>query len=218
MANSRTSAPAKQGRPALRGFLSALPLLALLAGCAAKKAGGPLLLHPVPPAGPPYALEQGALVFAGPGFRVSARPLDWRLVEEHLARAGEKSPFGDQPGDAGRFLFLQVRLENHSPKRLVFNPLQAALRGPNAGPVLPLDTSDLHAFAGEDRDAEARSRVFRSLSFDGQATLRPGESLERFLVFPSPEEAKPLTLTLEEIWLGAESFDLQFPFEAFPGR
>lgn len=192
---------------------------ALLVACAAPKVTGPLLVHPVPPpAGEPYALAQGALVYAGPGFTVSARPWDWRLVEEELRAAGGKSPFGDKPGETGRFLFFRVRLENRSAKNLVFNPMRAAVLREGEAPVPPLETSDLHAFAGEEGEADARSRTFRRVGFDAAVTLRPGESLERYLVFRSPAEAKLLTLALDDLWLGAQDHDLKFGFEAFPGK
>lgn len=191
---------------------------ALIAACAAPKARGPLLAHPVPPKGPPYALVQGAIVYGGEGFTVSARPWDWRLVEEELRAAGGKSPFGDAPGDAGRFLYFRVRIENRSTKNVVFNPMQAALLREGEAPLPPLETSDLHAFAGEEEGAAARSRAFARVAYDVAVTLRPGESRERYLVFRTPAEAKLLTLALDDLWLAAKSHDLRFEFEAFPGR
>lgn len=202
--------------------LAAAGLVVLFAACAAPQPRGPVLLHPVPP--PPsagdYALAQGALVFSGQDFTVSVRPWDYRLVAGELSRAGEPSPFGESEEDTGRFFFFRVRLENRSSRRLVFNPLYAALLREGGAPIAPLENSDLLAFADEGiAAAEARSRAFRRLSFDGAATVRPGETLERYLVFPAPEEApKTLTLFLDELWWGATSFGPKFLFETYPGK
>ena len=198
--------------------LAAVGLAVLLAACAAPKSRGPLLLHPVPPAAGDYALTQGAIVFSGPDFTVSARPWDPRLIARELIGTGEPSPFGEGEEGAERFLFVRLRLDNRSSRTLVFNPLRAALLREGEAPLVPLENSDLLAFADEGiAAAEARSRVFRRMSFDGAATVRSGEALERYLVFPAPEKsAKELTLALDEIWWGSTSYDLRFGFEAYP--
>jgi hypothetical protein len=196
-----------------------LILAALLAGCAAPKAQGPLLLHPVPPTDAGYALSQGAVVFTAPEFTVSARPWDWRLVEEELKRSGEPSPFGPEAGDASRFLFIRVRIENRTAQRLYFNPLRAGLLRPGEAPIPPLENSDLFAFAGEEqREAETLARTFRRFCYDAAAAVPPGQTIERYLAFRAPEEAKLVTLELDDLWLGSKSFTLHFPFEAFPGK
>ena len=194
---------------------------ALAVSCAAPKAKpGPLLLHPVPPTLEGYALVQGALVFTRPEFSVSARPWDYRLVVKELREAGAASPFGDTEAEAGRFLFLRVRFENHSNRALVFNPLRASLLRESDTPVVPLENSDLLAFADDKiADAEARSRTFQRVCFDGTATVRGGGVLERLLVFPTPKEApKQLVLELDDLWLDSKSFSPLFIFETFPGK
>lgn len=200
--------------------LAAAGLALFITACSAPRPGGPLLLHPVPPAAGGYALVQGTLVFSGQEFTVSARPWDYRLVAGELSRSGEPSPFGDGEEAVGRFLFFRVRLENRSSRTLVFNPLHAVLLREGEAPIVPLENSDLLAFADEEiAAAESRSRVFRRLSFDGAATVRPGEALERYLVFPAPESApQALTLFLDELWWGATSFGPKFVFETFPGK
>lgn len=200
---------------------AALGAFAIVAGaCAAPpKATGPVLLHPVPPTQPQYTLEQGAIVYTDPGFTVAARPWDYRLVAAELRAAGEASPFGDDEEATGRFLFLRVRLENRSTQSLVFNPMRAWLVSEDAAPLLPLENSDLFVFA-DDRaaEAEARGRAFRRLCFDISTTVRPGASLERYLVFKAPAEPeKQYHLVLEDLWLGSTGHDLRFGFETFPG-
>jgi len=204
----------------LRPRLFAACALALACGCAGqKKPTGPLLLHPVPPAAEGYALVQGAIVYTGPGFTVSARPWDYRLVAEEFARAGDPNPFGKDEAATGQFLFVRLRFENRTAKSLVFNPLRAMLTGNNEAPILPVENADLVAFADENlAAAEALARVFRRVSFDLTATVPAGGTLERYLVFRSPKEArKEILLRLDDLWLGSSSFDLVFPFEAFPG-
>jgi hypothetical protein len=194
-------------------------LTALVAGCAAKLTG-PLLLHPVPPTAEKYTLAQGAIVFAGPDFSVAARPWDYRLVAEEFRRSGEPCPFGENDAEVGRFLFFRVQLDNRSARTLVFNPMRASLLRQGEAPLIPLENSDLFAFSGEDQaGAAARGKAFRRVSFDATATIRPGQSLERYLVFRSPDEAdKRIALTIDDLWLDTKSFDLRFVFEVFPGK
>lgn len=198
---------------------AALLLAAPPLGCAGHRGlTGPFLVHPVPPTAEGYSLAQGALVFTGPEFTVSARPWDWRLVEKEFRDACENNPFGSKPGDTGRFLFFRVRLENRSTQPLVFNPLRSSVLREGEAPLLPLENSDLFAFSGGEKGVEALARVFRRVSFDGTATVKAGGSEERYLVFRSPAEAKLLSLELDEVWVGSASFTLRFPFEAFPGK
>lgn len=202
-----------------RSLAAAAALAAVVAACATKPTG-PLLLHPVPPTADKYSLAQGAIVFSGPDFSVSARPWDYRLVAEEFRRTGEPCPFGKDDLEVGRFLFFRVLLENRSTRTLVFNPMRASLVREGEAPVVPLENSDLFAFAGDDlAGAEARGRAFRRVSFDITATIRAGQTLERYLVFRSPDEAlKRIVLELDDIWLDTKSFDLTFVFETFPGK
>jgi hypothetical protein len=163
---------------------------------------------------------QGATVFSGPCFTVSARPWDYRLVAEELARSGEPNPFGRDEAATGKFLFVRLRFENRSTKSLVFNPMLATLASEGGTPIVPVENADLVAFADENLAvAEALARVFRRLSFDLTATVAAGGTLERYLVFPAPKEArKEIALRLDDLWLGSSSFDLLFPFEVYPGQ
>ena len=80
----------------MRRLAVAAALVVVVAACATPKPTGPLLLHPVPPTGEPYSLVQGALVFSGPDFSVSARPWDYRLVAEEFRRAGVLRELGGE--------------------------------------------------------------------------------------------------------------------------
>ena len=202
------------------GILSATVALAALAVACATTPNVPLLLHPVPPTVQRYSLSQGAIVFSGPDFIVSTRPWDYRLVAEECRSSGEPCPFGDDEAAVGRFIFFRVRLENHSARTLVFNPMRASLLREGEAPLVPLENSDLFMFAKDEHaDAEARGRVFRRMSFDGAVTLRPGQEIERYLAFRSPKElASRFVLEIADLWLDAKAFDLYFTFEAFPGK
>lgn len=220
MGNSATKPGGHAPDGAAAVLLAAALLGVLFFGCATTKPKGPLLLHPVPPILEDYSLAQGASVFSGPDFSVSVRPWDYRLVAEEFRRTGESSPFGESDEATGRFLFLRVRLENRSARTMVFNPMRASLLRPGEAPLVPLENSDLFAFAGEKIDAaEKQGRAFRRVCFDITATVRPGQTLERYLVFRSPEEeVKQIALAIDDLWLGPKSFDLKFLFEGFPGK
>jgi len=214
----RASAPVKRARSIfLTTALAAT--VALLVGCATA-VKGPLLLHPVPPTLEKYSLTQGALVFSGPDFSVSARPWDYRLVAEEFRAAGETCPFGTDDTQVGRFVFFRVRLENRSTRTLVFNPMRASLLIEGEPPLIPLENSDLFAFTSEDSTGvEERGRAFRRTCFDLPVTIRPGQSVERYLVFTSPEDPpQRVAVELGDLWLDSKSFTLHFVFETFPGK
>jgi len=204
----------------VRSLTAAATLAVVVTACAMSKPTGPLLLHPVPPTVDKYSLVQGAIVFSGPDFSVSARPWDYRLVAEEFRRAGEPCPFGKDDTEVGRFLFFRLLLENRSTRTLVFNPMRASLLREGEAPVPPLENSDLFAFAGEDLPgAEALGRAFRRVSFDITVTIRAGQTLERYLVFRAPEGAiTQIVLELDDLWLDTKSFGLNFVFETFPGK
>jgi hypothetical protein len=203
-----------------RSLAAAAALAIAVAACATPKPTGPLLLHPVPPTIDNYSLSQGAIVFSGPNFSVSARPWDYRLVAEEFRRSGEPCPFGDDEATVGRFLFFRILLENRSTRTLVFNPMRASLLIEGEAPLIPLENSDLFAFTGDEpAAAEARGRAFRRVSFDITATIRAGKTLERYLVFHSPDAGtKKIALAMDDLWLDAKSYDLRFLFETFPGK
>lgn len=215
----RSSAPDRLPRVRSLGAVAAL-VLGVLVACGPRALRGPLLLHPTPPSVDGYALDQGAIVYSGPEFSVSARPVDYRLVAKEAALSGEPSPFGEGEEGAGRFLFVRVRLENRSKRALVFNPMRASLLRSEEAPLVPLENSDLVMFAGDDlAGAESVARSFRRLCFDGTTTVRALSSTERLLVFPAPEEAgKEMTLAIDDLWLGSASVDLRFAFEVYPGK
>lgn len=202
------------------GRLAVASALAVLVAACAAGPSGPLLLHPVPPTLDKYSLSQGAIVYSGPGFSASARPWDYRLVAEECRNSGEPCPFGEDETAAGRFIFFRVRFENRSVRTLVFNSMRASLLRKEETPLLPLENSDLFMFAGEEQvGAEARGRAFRRMSFDGTVTIRPGQEIERYLVFRSPKEAASrFVLEIDDLWLDAKAFDLYFAFEAYPGK
>jgi hypothetical protein len=149
---------------------------------------------------------------------VSARQ-DYRVVAVEFRLAAEPNPLATARRP-GRFLFLRVRLENRSSQSLTFNPMRTWLVSEGNAPLLPLENSDLFAFADEKiAEAEAHGRAFRRVSFDATVTVRPGQALERYLVFTAPDKAAKLySLAIEDLWLGSRSHDLRFGFEAFPGK
>ena len=200
--------------------LSLAACLLALAGACATPATGPLLLHPVPPVEKDYALVQGAIVYSGPGFTISARPWDYRLVVEEITRSGGRNPFGEGESAAGNFIFIRVRLENRAAKSLLFNPMRATMTEGTETPLTPVENADIVAFADENSAAaEELARAFRKLSFDLTATVPAGGTLERYLIFRAPEEhPKALELQLDDLWLGSTSFDLRFRFETYPGK
>lgn len=193
----------------LSTVLSSLVLAGLtLASCASGLRGGPLLLHPVPPQAERYVLSQGALVFEGHGFRVTARPVDWRVAAKDFDR---------EAADLADFVFFSLRFENSTNQSIFFNPVRATIYTQKRDFSLSLDLADIYAMNREDPGLEATMKHFRDISYDGSVTVRPGKSEERYLVFPVPKgKLKTIELTLDDLFVGSESFDVAFLFEAFP--
>ena len=195
-----------------RSISTVLPSLVLaalvLSSCASGLRGGPILLHPVPPREEPYALSQGALVFARPGLRVTARPVDWRVAEKD---------YGRKAGDLSNFIFFSLRFENFTNQSIFFNPLRTKIYTQKRKFSLALDISDIYIMNRKDPGLEEKAKRFRTISYDGSVTVGPGKSDERYLVFPVPTgKLKTIELTLDDLFVGSESFDMTFLFEAFP--
>ena len=195
-----------------RSHATVLPSL-ILAGlmfssCASGVKGGPVLLHPVPPRGAPYVLSQGALVFDGPGIRVIARPVDWRVAERD---------YGREAGDLSNYIFFSLRFENSTDQSIFFSPVRTTIYTQKRDFSVALDLSDIYLMNRKDPGLEEKAKHFQKLSYDSSVTVRPGKSEERYLVFPVPTgRIKTIELTLDDLFVGSESLSLSFLFEAFP--
>lgn len=201
----------------LRILGTAVVLAASFCGCAGMPKG-PLLLHPLPPESGEYTLSKGALVFRGEEVEVAARPVDWRVVERQFSEEGAGSPLGGAEGSYGAYVFISLRIANRSHQPLVFAAQRCYLRKKGRRLGSALNLSDIYVMAAQDDDAEGRLRSFRERFFDGDTSVASGTSKEKYLAFRAPKgKVKVLELMIDDIFLGAESRDLSFPFEVFPG-
>ena len=202
----------------LRFALRILCAGALFGGCAGAGVKGPVLLHPLPTQLEGYRMSGGAVIFETTDITVTARPLDWRVVGKHYQREEMAVPYGDETDVLSAFVFFSLRFDNRSPHSINFMPRQASVFSDEKNFVIPIDLTDIYLHATDPGDVEERARSFRLTTYDGTVVIPPGESRERYLVFPRPEgEIKTLKLTLDNIYLGTKSADLSFLFEAFPG-
>lgn len=191
-------------------------LAALFGGCTGR-GKGPLLLHPLPPAAEGYTLSDGALRYEAPGLRVTARPVDSRLVEKEYRESGKVSPFGPEEGAFSPFIIFSLLLENTSGKKIDFSTYRVILLSRRPNLVVPLDISDIYLMGRESPDIRERALSFQETCFNGPISVDKDTSVERYLVFPTPEgKSKTLTLALDDLYLGLESYDLEFVFETFP--
>jgi hypothetical protein len=201
----------------LRFALLILCAGALFSGCAGG-VKGPVLLHPLPTQADGYQMAGGAVIFETADITVTARPLDWRVVEKHYQREELAIPYGDTPDVMSAIVFFSHRFDNRSPHSLNFMPRQASIFSDEKKFVIPIDMTDIYLHATDPGDVEERARSFRLTTYDGTNVIPPGESREKYLVFPRPEgDLKTLKLVLDNIYLGTTSAELSFLFEAFPG-
>ena len=200
-----------------RLLLTVVTTAILLSACAGR-GKGPLLLHPIPPESDGYTLNSGALEFEVPGMKVTARPLDWRLVEKNYREREQISPFGPEEGAHSPYLFFSLLLENTSDqKKIDFSTFRVILYSRIANLVTPLDVSDIYVMRSGSPDLQERALSFQKTCFDGPTVVYPNSSEERYLVFATPKgKSKKLTLSLSDIYLGLDSHDVKFLFEAFP--
>jgi hypothetical protein len=199
-----------------RLFLTAATTVILLSACAGR-GKGPLLLHPIPPQSEGYTLNSGALEYEVPGMKVTARPLDWRLVEKNYREKGPVSPFGEEEGALSSFVFFSLLLENNSDQKIDFSTFRVILYSKIVDLVVPLDLSDIYYMSGGAPNLQERALSFQETCFDGPTVVYPNSSEERYLVFETPPgKAKTFTLSLSDIYLGVHSYDVKFLFEAFP--
>jgi len=200
-----------------RLFIVPLAAAALIFSCA-RGEKWPALLHPVPPEAAQYALDRGAQLFLGPGFKVWVRPLDWKLVGRRYRAAAMPLPYGEDEAALSFFVFFSVRLENTSEEKLFFNPRRVSAFAGSVAPRAPLEISDIYRVNAGDADVEARARSFRDTSFDGNVTVDQGEAVEKYLVFLPPRgKFRTVEVVVDDLYLGSTAFDLTFAFEAFPG-
>jgi hypothetical protein len=198
-----------------RLFLTAATTVILLSACAGR-GKGPLLLHPIPPQSEGYTLNSGALEYEVPGMKVTARPLDWRLVEKNYRERGQVSPFGEEEGAFSHFVFFSLLLENSSDQKIDFSTFRVILYSKIADLTTPLDLSDIYYMSRGAPDLQERALSFQKTCFDGPTVVYPDSSEERYLVFATPPgKARKLTLSLSDIYLGLDSYDVKFLFEAF---
>ncbi len=191
---------------------------ALFGGCAGAGVKGPVLLHPLPTQLEGYRMSGGAVIFETTDITVTARPLDWKVVGKHYQREEMAVPYGDETDVLSAFVFFSLRFDNRSPHSINFMPRQASVFSDEKNFVIPIDLTDIYLHATDPGDVEERARSFRLTTYDGTVVIPPGESRERYLVFPRPlGDVKTLKLDLDNIYLGTKSADLSFLFEAFPG-
>lgn len=190
----------------------------LLGGCAGGGVKGPVILHPLPTQLDGYRMSGGAVIFQTTDVTVTARPLDWRVVGKRYEREALAVPYGDEPDVLSAFVFFSLRFDNRSPNSINFMPRQASLFSDEKNFVIPIDLTDIYLHATDPAGVEERARSFRLTTYDGTIVIPPGESRERYIVFPRPQgDLKTLKLTLDNIYLGTKSADISFLFEAFPG-
>ncbi len=202
----------------LRFALRLLCAVTLFGGCASTGVKGPVLLHPLPTQLEGCRMSGGAVIYETTDVTVTARPLDWRVVGKHYEREELPIPYGDETDVLSAFVFFSLRFDNRSPDSINFMPRQASLFSDERDFVVPIDLTDIYLHATDPADVEERARSFRLTTHDGTVVIPPGESRERYLVFPRPQgDLKTLKLVLDNIYLGTKSADISFLFEAFPG-
>lgn len=201
-----------------RSVLCAAFAVLVLQSCAPTLTGHSVLLHPVPPERDGYAMNQGALIFESDDVKVTARPVDWRVVAKECGAPGKVNPFGE--GESlSQFIFFSLRFDNKSAKdSITFNPMGSSISLAESDTFGPLNITDIYIQSPGASDLEARAKAFKETSYDAITTVAPGESVEKYLVFATLEgRIKRTTLLLDDVYHGFNGNTWSFDFEVFPG-
>lgn len=116
------------------------------------------------------------------------------------------------------FMVFVLKLTNNAGEDLMFNPGHTRLATDGEDISFALDYSALYETTRRFGDAAPSLEELGEIIFDRGAVIRPGGSVRKLLVFDAPRDDRfrEMNVRLLEIGLGAESFDILFPFRKFP--
>lgn len=183
-------------------MLAVLAAVVILAGCASTPKGPPRFERAMPDEGLAgyTALLDGSRYGDG-RIDVTVRPMH--------AGDGLDGVFGAL-AERGYVIF-RLAVENTSGARVIFKPSNSVLKTNALDYMRPLDYTDLYPVLGAAADISTVKAAF----YDLDVTLRPGQVTERLLIFrPVEERSKSATLELRDIYVGLETVDVVFRFEA----
>ncbi|HEY3176697.1 MAG TPA: hypothetical protein VGK94_13160 [Candidatus Polarisedimenticolia bacterium] len=199
----------------------ALPTLTLLAATTVLPAARPTRIAAVArdDKGKPHAADLIQQSRGGATFEIG-------YLDAAARRAAIRSALGRDldllPGKVDElhrgYVVFVLRVTNNSGEDLLFNPGHARLASDKQDVSMALDYSALYEGTHRLGPTAPTLEEMGSILFDREATVRPGGSVRKLLAFEAPREDRfrELTVRLLEINLGAESFDVVFPFRKFP--
>ncbi len=202
--------------PKKTGFLSGATvkaallsmLIVSLPACASRPAG-PLVLLPAGEPSEGYSSAARLWTFEHRAVIVKAG---------HLTRADSKaaSLLIDMLFDRG-YTLMRMEIKNGSKTRVIFNPSLTALMDDALGYFKPLDYTDIYDMAGEDPEKTGFLKDVRRLFYDLTATVEPGETSSKLLVFrPLSRNAGAAELVIKDLYIGTDALNLKFPFALKP--
>lgn len=183
-------------------------LFVLVSACASRPTG-PLVLMPEGKAQEGYSSVERQWVFEHRAVFVKAG----RLTKTDPRPA---SGLIDMLLDRG-YTVMRMEIKNGSKARVIFNPSLTALMDDSMGYFKPLDYTDIYEMAGEDPEKTGFLKDVRRLSYDLTATVGPGETSSKLLIFrPLSRNAGAAELIIKDLYIGTDALNLRFPFVLKP--
>jgi len=151
-----------------------------------------------------------------------------RIAIRYLDGAGRKAALASVPGlaqdlfpeqvKAGEgFLVFALELANDAPGELIFEPGQGRLLTDRQDAEFPMDYTSLYGVLAKSGPAAPSLEQVERAVFSRAATIKPGGSVRKLLVFPGPrdERFKRLEVRLGALHLPEGDLDAAFEFRRF---
>lgn len=191
--------------------------LVLAAGCASQgdrgAATGKVSLVPSPVPLAPFQVMGKEYRFEKEGLVVVAASLDEDGLARYYEGLGLDNPFDVVYPRLQPAIFL-LRIENHTPQNVFFNPALSGLADDDGKPYVNRDLTDFYSYLGDDAARDRRLAALKPTLFDTQARLAPGQAVERLLAYDAiGGGVKGVKLILRDIYVGEKALEVPFLFE-----
>lgn len=184
----------------------------LIVGCASLKV--PRTLMPIPAASPEYAVSDQTITFSNKDMKISILPLKPSDVKNILAEKDTNNPLAEKLSSSQHLSFL-MDIENLSKEKVMYNPALTTLFDDTMGVRKPLDYTDIYSLVENLPNPESALGKMKGKFYDLTTTLEPGQKTSRLLLFSGiDEDAKIVTITMKEIYIGTSAIAVSFGFKA----
>lgn len=113
------------------------------------------------------------------------------------------------------YVVLRIEIENRSEKKMIFNPVHAALTTDAFDYKKPLEYTDFYELSSGKNDTarEREAQAMKGLFYDLTLTLKAMDKTSRMLIFPPlSKNSEKADLLIKDLYVGTETTEIFFPF------